>query len=472
MGQVNSRRDFLKASTSLAVSAGLAPWYLGSQSQANNFRSPSEQPTIAFIGTGIRYHTYLARAAMEFGPCAAICDVDAIQAGRAVQVGKDQNREHGHSPLVPFYEDYRRVLDRNDIDVVVIATPDHWHTKIAIEAMQAGKDVYCEKPLTLTIREGQQMLEVMNRTKRVVQVGTQQRTEMEKRFATAAAMVRDGRIGKVKRVTCAIGAADVCDSLPLAKVPKVLNWDMWQGQAPKAEYRQGKIIHLDGWGAGFPLGRTHRHYRWFYEYAGGRVTDWGAHHLDIAMWALDKLHADIGNITIKPLFAKHPVPLVNGMPTEDDRFNTASELEVRVTFADGIEMMIVHDAQENHGFGNGILFQGQKGRFLVNRGKLVGGPVEQLKENPLPQDALTKLYGCDVPESHMLNFMECIKTRNKPVSDVESHHRMLSVCHAVNVALRLDREQVYDPKTEQFVGDAQSNTFVEREQRKGFEIKT
>jgi predicted dehydrogenase len=326
--------------------------------------------------------------------------------------------------------------------------------------------------MTLTIREGQQILKVMKSTKRIVQVGTQQRTEMEKRFAIAAAMVRDGRVGKIKHVTCSLGSADVCDPIPLAEVPKVLNWDLWLGQAPKVAYRQGKIVHPDGWGAGFPLSRTHRHYRWFYEYAGGRLTDWGAHHLDIAMWALDKLHADIGNFTIKPLYAKHPVTLVDGMPTEDDRFNTAADFQVLVTFADGVEMEIVHDAREKLGFENGIMFQGKQGRFLVNRGKLVGGPVEQLKADPLPQDALTKLYGCDVPESHMLNFMECIKTRRQPVSDVESHHRMLTVCHAVNIAMRLDRELVYDPKAEQFVGDALANTFLEREQRKGFEIKT
>lgn len=469
MQQDDTRRDFLRTSSTLAA-AGIFPGLSGISSLANDFQSPNEQPVIGFIGTGIRYHTELGRGATSFGPCAAVCDVDAIQAGRAIQVGVDQNREHGHPPVVAAYEDYRRVLDRNDIDVVVIATPDHWHTKIAIEAMQAGKDVYCEKPLTLTIREGQQILEVMNKTKRVVQVGTMQRSEFNNHFGIAAAMVREGRVGQVKRVTCSIGGATVCDTLPVVDTPKVLNWDMWLGQAPWTDYRQGEFIHLDGWGAGFPLSRTHRYYRWFYEYAGGMITDWGAHHVDIAMWGLNKLHADIGNITIDPQFASHPVPMVDGMPTMDDRFNTASRFNVLVTFADGIEMMVQNDARESLGFQNGVMFQGSKGKFLVNRGKLVGKPVEDLKQKPLSEDALSNVYNGNIPKAHMHNFMECVKTRAKPVSDVESHHRMLSVCHAANIALRLNRKLVYDPRAEQFLDDRQANTFIEREQRKGYEI--
>ena len=290
-------------------------------------------------------------------------------------MGVDQNRKNGHPPVIAAHEDYRHVLDRKDVDVVVIATPDHWHSKIAIEAMQAGKDVYCEKPLTLTIREGQQMLHVMNQTKRVVQVGTQQRTEFDHRFATAAAMVRAGRIGNVKHVTCAIGGGDASGPLPKVRPPKNLNWDLWLGQARWTDYRQGEIVHTEGWGAGFPLSRTHRYYRWFYEYSGGILTDWGAHHVDIAMWALDKIGADTGSITIEPLSAYHPVPLNDGMPTRDDRFNTASRFKVLVKFDDGIELVIRNDASDDLGFQNGIMFQGSEGRFLVNRGKLVGKPV-------------------------------------------------------------------------------------------------
>lgn len=435
--------------------------------------SPNEQPVVGFVGTGIRYHTALGKQATEYGPCAAVCDVDLLQAGRALQVAIDQHHKHGRPIDIDVTQDYRHLLDRNDIDIVVIGTTDHWHTKIAIEAMQAGKDVYCEKPLTLTIREGQQILQVMNKTGRVMQVGTQQRTEMGKRFATAAAMIRDGRVGKVKRVTTALGGA--FDSGPLAAVPAPpqLDWDQWLGQAPKVEYRQGDRIHPTGWGAGFPLSNAHRYFRWWYEYSGGKLTDWGAHHVDCALWALGKQDGNIGLVTFDPLEAEHPVPFVDGYPTQGDRFNAATKFKVRVAFEDGVEMMVRHRADENEadlGFNNGIMFEGERGRFFVNRGKLTGKPVEDLEANPLPEDSLSKLYGGKVPNSHMGNFMECVKTREKPASDVESHHRNLTICHAVNIALRLNRKLTFDPKQEKFVGDAQANTFIAREQRKGFEI--
>lgn len=467
------RRSFLKTSAALtSLGSGFSYWTATSALAGEEpAKSPNEQPVVGFVGTGIRYHTALARNAMKYGPCAAVCDVDLVQAGRAMQVAVDQHRKYERPIDIEMHEDYRHILDRKDVDVVIIGTTDHWHTKIAIEAMQAGKDVYCEKPLTLTIREGQQILEAMKKTGRVVQVGTQQRTEFGKRFVKAAAMVREGRVGKVKRVTTCIGGSRECEPLPVVKVPKQLNWDKWLGQAPMAKYREGKLVDTAGWGAGFPFGRAHRYYRWWYEYSGGKLTDWGAHHVDIAMWALDKLHADIGLVTIDPLEHKHPMPFKDGYPTADDRFNAATSFNVKVTFADGIEMMVRDNANDDLGFDNGIMFQGDEGRFLVNRGKLVGKPVEALETNPLPDDAFEKLYGSKVPETQMGNFMECVKTRATPASDVESHHRMISICHAVNIAMRLDRKLTYDPKQEKFVDDPQANSFIAREQRRGYEIK-
>jgi len=173
----------------------------------------------------------------------------------------------------------------------------------------------------------------------------------------------------------------------------------------------------------------------------------------------------------------HPVEFVDGMPTVDDRFNCATKFNVRVTFADGIEMY-VRDTAPELGFENGIMFQGSKGRFLVNRGKIVGSPVQALDKNPLPADTLGKMYIDDPTTSEgfgedgfqMKNFMECVKTRKSPSSDVQSHHRMLNVCHAINIAMRLGRTVTYDPKTESFGSDEKANSFVAREQRKGYEI--
>ena len=364
------------------------------------------------------------------------------------------------------------MLDRKDVDAVIIGTTDHWHTKIAIDAMKAGKDVYCEKPLTLTIREGEQIEKVQKETGAVFQVGTQQRTEYGQRFARAVAMAHDGRAGKIKRVTAAINGSRTCDPLPVAPVPRQLNWDMWLGQAPMTDYRQtDKVADTTGWGAGFPFGRTHRYYRWFYEYSGGKLTDWGAHHVDIAMWSMDKLKGNAGVITLTPSGVEHPVPFKNGMPQEDDRFNCATKFKVEIVFDDGM-ILHVRDNANDLGFGRGVMIEGDKGRYLVNRAKLVGKPVEDMKDNPLPGDALEKLYGCPVPGSHMRNFMECIKSRKTPISDVVTHNRMLDVCHAVNIAMRLNRPLKYDTAKRQFVGDAEANNFVSREQRKGYEITT
>ncbi len=464
---IETRRGFLK--TAGAAAAG--SYFVGNRALGQEaYRWAVEQPVVAFIGTGIRFHTALGRGATEFGPCAAVCDVDSVQAGRALQVVHDQHRRKGWPIATAVHEDYRSVLDRDDVDAVVIGSPDHWHTKQAIDAMRAGKDVYCEKPMTLTIREGQQIEKVMAETGRVVQVGTQQRTEYGRRFATAAAMIRAGRLGKIKRVTAAIGGCPSSEALPVRPAPHNLNWDLWLGQAPYTEYREGPLVDVKGWGAGHPFARTHRYYRWWYEYSGGIVTDWGAHHVDVSFWALDKLSPDAGRMEIEPVEASFPVPLKDGMPTLDDRFNTATSFNVKIMLADGTEFRLRNSAESDLGFRNGVMFEGSEGRMLVNRGKIVGRPVEDLASNPLPDSALEDLYGCPVPQSHMANFMECIKTRRQPISDVPSHNRAMALCHASNIAMRLGRKLTYDPQTQSFVGDKQADGFLSREQRKGYEI--
>lgn len=474
MSSRTSRRGFLKASAATAAGGYLMGSPLSSTSMAAGYRSPNEQPVVGFIGTGIRYHTYLGKAALKHGPCAALSDVDSMQAGRALQVVMDVHREKGHPLDTRVHEDYRKVLDRKDIDAVVIGTVDHWHSKIAIEAMKAGKDVYCEKPLTLTIREGQQILKVLEETKRVFQVGTQQRCEFNQYFVKAAAMLRENRVGKLKNVTVALGPSRNCtEPLPAVDPPKHLNWELWQGQCDVKQYREAPTMtDVTGWGAGHNFGRAHRYYRWFYEYSGGKMTDWGAHHIDIALWAMNRLGNDAGKIKINPVSSFHPVPLDDkGMPTREDWFNTAVNFQVDLSFDDGVSMRVC-DVAKDKGFGNGIMFEGDKGRYLVNRGKLVGAPVEALEKKPLDDAKIDDLYasGKRPGNSNMGCFMDCIKTRETPSSDVQSHHKAMNVCHAINVALRLDREVVYDTKAENFGDDELANSFIERQQRKGYEI--
>ena len=478
MSNKTSRRGFMKASAATAAGGYLLSNPLAKTGMAAGYRSPNEQPVVGFVGTGIRYHTYLGEAALKHAPCAALADVDSMQAGRALQVVMDAHREAGHPLNTRAHEDYRKVLDRKDIDAIVIGSVDHWHTKIAIDAMLAGKDVYCEKPLTLTIREGQQILEVLKKTGRVFQVGTQQRNEFNQLFVKAAAMMREGRIGKCKKITVALGPSrDSMDEegkknpLLLVDPPKHLNWDLWQGQCEVKPYREAAVMRdVTGWGAGHNFGRAHRYYRWFYEYSGGKMTDWGAHHIDIALWAMDRLGEDAGKIKINPISSYHPVPLDDkGMPTKDDNFNTAVNFQVDLTFDDGLEMRVCDTTK---GFKNGIMFEGEKGRYFVNRGKLTGKPVEELKKNPLDESKIGALYASGKrPESNNMGcFFDCIKSRETPSSDVQSHHKAMNVCHAINVALRLNREVVYDTKAENFGDDELANSFIERQQRKGFEI--
>lgn len=475
------RRGFLQA-TAATVAGGYfcaTSTPLTAAGPVRGFESKNEQPGIGFIGTGIRYHTYLAEEAMKYGPCIAVADADSLQSGRAIQVAYDQHRKHNHLLNVRADDDYRRLLDRKEIDVVVIGSPDHWHTKMAIDAMRAGKDVYCEKPLTLTIREGQQIYKVMQETGKVFQVGTQQRSEFGMKFAKAAGIAREGRIGKITDVTACLGGSRVSGILPAVAPPSSLNWEMWLGQCPVVDYREAaEIEDVQGWGAGHPFGRAHRYYRWFYEYSGGKLTDWGAHHVDVALWALDRLGDDAGKVTIDPVMVEHPVEFVDGMPTKDDQFNCAVTFKVELGFEDGLKI-VVADSAKDKGFKNGIMFEGEEGRFFVNRGKLTGKAAEGLEKDPLKEGTLNSLYASgNIPEGYgednyganMRNFMECVKSRETPSSDVLSHNRSMNLCHGINIAMRLGRTLTFDTKAEQFVGDDQANTFVQREQRSGYEI--
>jgi predicted dehydrogenase len=459
----SNRRDFLKT-TAAASAAGTAFWFSLPNTLAQETRkSPNERPIIGSIGTGDRWNA-VGGNAMQLGDIVAVCDVDADHAARGREKVKNTQGRKGADAEIGMFEDYRHVLDNEKIEVVTIVTPDHWHSKLAIEAMKAGKDVYCEKPLTLTIEEGRQIIKVLNETKRVFQVGTQQRSEMDQRFLNAAAIVRDGRIGKVERVTCAIGGSSDSGPIPKADAPRSLNWEKWQGQTPLVDFR----FQPGGrWGKS----RCHYEFRWWYEYSGGKMTDWGAHHVDIAQWAIG-MH-ESGPTSVEPKMAKHPVTLKDGVPVEDDRYNAATEFHVVCQFPNGVELNIRDNAQDL-GFDNGILFEGSEGRFFVNRGKLTGKAVEDLKDNPLPEAVLKSLYNGKSPvggNAHMHNFIECVKSRGLPVSDVYTHHRAMTTCHLANIAIRLNRTLNWDPQQEKMVGDEAAQSWVRREQRKGYEIQ-
>ena len=426
--------------------------------RAFGYQSANDRPVFATIG--LRNQGW-AITSKSFGHAdfAALADVDSkVLEDNIAKVEKHQKRKPDG------YKDYRKILERKDIDAVMIATPDHWHTKICIEAMKAGKDVYCEKPLTLTIDEGKQIEKAVKETGRVFQVGTMQRTEIDQRFLKAIALIKAGRIGTVKKVTCGIDRMEASPEISVTAVPDSIDYDFWLGPAKKVPYRALPKLR-EGYGGGVPLySNCHYSFRNWHEYSGGKLTDWGAHHVDIACWALGA--TETGPSKITPLDYKLPVEYKDGHPTVEDRYNAATQFTLRADMPNDVELIITSEGD------NGILFEGTEGRLFVNRGKLTGKPVEEMmKDKPLPEGAIEKIYGGKVSANHTANFIEGMKARKQPISDVWSHNRMLEICHLCNIAMRLGRELKWDPTKREIIGDDQANAFLKRESRKGFEIE-
>jgi predicted dehydrogenase len=439
---VNTRRDFLKTSALTTAGAAVMPVFAWSQPAfANN--SPNDRPRVGCIGLG-GMGRWDARDHHRFGDILICCDVDGRHAGEAIGEEGIGNRK------AIACTDYRRVLDRDDIDVVSIVTPDHWHVKIAVEALQAGKHVFCQKPLTLTLEENQLIRNACRKhPDKVFFVGTQQRSDRE-RFLRAVNMVQKGLIGDVQKITVGINGGDVGGPFEKHVPPGQLDWERWLGQAPLVAYRHE---------------RCHGNFRWWYEYSGGKFTDWGAHHIDIALWALQRNDEGQGPVTFDGTDAKHPVPFEHGYPTQDDSYNTAHDYAVKCTFDDGVEMIVTSRGD------NGILFEGTKGRFFVNRGKITGQPIEEnWDEGQFGDEDLQRLYKDKPFEGHKQNFYRCLSEGGLPVSDVYSHLQTMASCHLSAIAARLNRVIQWDPSAEQIVGDDEAATFFAREQRKGYEI--
>lgn len=433
-----NRRQFIKAGAAV-VAAPFIPW----TSKAFANVSKNDRPRIGCIGTGsmgmgdARHHA-------EFGDIVAVCDVDSRRAAEA------KNSEKVGKGKADAYGDYRKVLDRNDIDVVSVVTPDHWHVKIAIEALLAGKHVFCQKPLTLTLEENQLIRNACKANPKLVfLVGTQQRSDDE-RFLRAINMVQKGLLGKIKHVTVGINGAPTGGPFPIVEPPKELDWNMWLGQAAEVPYREK---------------RCHYEFRWWYEYGGGKFTDWGAHHVDIATWAMNEDTQGHGPIEIDGKNCQHPVPYKNGYTTVDDCYNTSHEFDVKCMYASGVELHITSAGD------NGVLFEGEKGRIFVNREKITGKPIEeQWDKDQFGPDDLVRLYKGKPFEGHKDNFYRCIREGGMPVSDVFSHVQTMATCHLAAISARLGRTIHWDPKAEKIVSDDQAAAFFARVPRKGYEI--
>ena len=363
----------------------------------------------------------------------AICDVDAQHRASAVKLFDSEVKQ---------YEDFRELLDNKEIRAVTIATPDHWHALIAIAALRKGKDVYCEKPLTLTIAEGRAIVKVAKQTNCIFQVGSQQRSDYGGKFRLAAELVRNGRLGKIKTIETRIDSAPQSPSIPKAAVPKGLNWDLWLGPTPFVDYvEMPKPKH----GALDPVyTRGHHEFRWWYDYSGGKMTDWGAHHNDIAQWALDM--DESGPIAVE---AEGEAP-----SQEPNSYNVHPQFKVTYTYANGTKLICSSTGE------NGIKFIGEDGQWIfVSRSKIEASNKKLLDEK-LPADA-TKLY---LSTNHMQNFLEGVRTRKTCICPPEVGHRSVTVCHIGNIALRTGKKLKWDPVKEQF-DDAEANKMLSRPMR-------
>jgi predicted dehydrogenase len=487
MNQGNlSRRGFLAQSLGGLVAAGLPVWYAkeivadaqekGAQPQP---AGPNDRIVMAAIGTGTdrtrrpdlrpthgeRGHHIMLDAMGQRNAqnqpvvqMVAVCDVDRPNAEFAqAEVNRRQGAGSCH-----VYTDYRELLRNNDIQAVTIGTPDHWHAQIAIASMEAGKDVYCEKPLTLTIEEGRAMVRVARLRNRVLQTGSQQRSDA--RFRLACELVRNNRIGRISRVTTLIGDNPIGGPFDSIAPPEGLNWDMWLGQTPRVDY-QTRRCHYD--------------FRWWYQYSGGKMTDWGAHHNDIAQWGLGM--DDSGPISVRGTGA--------APETRANCFNCHPTFEVTYTYGNGPngaagtqlicrngppEGFPARNGERPHD--NGILFEGENNQWIfVNRGVIIASDGNQQTSRIISEALGRDAARLPVSQNHMGNFIECFRSRRAPICNVNVGHRSVTVCHLGNIATRFFPNQTlrWDPREEAFTGEnaVTANSHLSRPRRAGFALQ-
>ncbi len=415
-----SRRRFLGVATACASAAGVPYFVPAGVLAAPNRPGANERVTVGFIGVGGRARLLIDQLP-ETAQIASVCDCFLKRAEEHAKTKKARWRIH---------QDYRKLLDEKDLDAVVIATTDHGRVLPCIRACQAGKDVYAEKPLTLYIREGRVLVDAVRKHQRVFQVGSQQRSMEMNRFACE--FVRTGGLGKILEVRgIAYSGPNRYQGLPGQAIPEGLDWDAWLGQAEMRPYHQALQFGWMGWR----------------DFSGGEMTNWGAHGLDQIQWALGM--DETGPVEIWPV-----TPGPNG--------------KVHYRYANGI---VVKLELEKGPHGGGI-FLGEKGKIEINRNKFTTNPKDLIK-NPPPESEAAK-WRDEVAlwqaRYHMENWLDCIKTRRRPVADVEIGHRSITVCHLANIARELGRKLRWDPAKEQFVGDDEANDYVSRPRRKGYEL--
>lgn len=379
----------------------------------------------------------------------AVCDVNRETPGywNGVIAGREPARQYvewnyarekrsGAYKGCTAYDDFRDLLGRKDIDAVLIAVPDHWHSIPVIAAARAGKDIYGEKPLALTIAEGRAMSDAVRDSKRIFQCGSQQRSDT--RFRKACEIVRNGGIGKLQTVKCGLpgGTPDfgkTGDRQETEPIPDAFNYDFWLGPAPEAPYCPARCFV---------------NFRWNLDYSGGQITDWGGHHPDIAQWGMGT------ELT-------GPVAIRNGKATwaKQKVWNTATEFYYEAIYESGVKLVVSDKARE------GVTFEGADGSVWVTRGAIEATPKSLLEFEPSPNEV--RLYRS---ENHSRNFIDCVISRKEPIAPIEQAHRSITIAHLGNISLRLGRDVKWDPKAERFLDDEQANKMLSRPMRKPWSL--
>ncbi|MCB9890936.1 MAG: Gfo/Idh/MocA family oxidoreductase [Planctomycetes bacterium] len=406
-----SRRHFLASvgsgAIALAGSAKAAPRALA-----------NDRVRFGMIGVGSLGTAHLGTLlGMPDVEVVAVADPDARHVERA----------RSRSSRIDGYRDFRDLLNRSDLDAVMVVTPDHWHALASIRAMEAGLDVYCEKPLTLTVAEGREVADTAKRLGAVFQTGTQQRSS--KQFRQAAELVRNGKLGKLERVHVSLGQGPMRPRAQLKNEakPSELDWDLWLGPAPAVPYM---------------VERCHYEFRWFFDYSGGKMTDWGAHHLDIVQWALGATSSGPVQVVAKGVFP------------ENNIFETPVDFDVDYVYPNGVTVHVTGGGE------NGITFFGTEGRLFVSRSRIDAEPKDILG---IDRDDLS--IRLEVSPGHHRNFLDCIRSRRAPIADAENGHRSATVCHLGNIAMRLGRSLRWDPVRERFLDDDAACRLLDKPRR-------
>ena len=453
-----SRRELLRGSAAACGTLAVGTLWAGADSLGANDRI-----RVGVIGTGVR-GKYLIGNLPESARVTAICDCATSRMAETLKPNKEfaeilasfRDQQAAHCKT---YQDYRRMIDREKLDAVIIATPDHHHAQAAMLALEAGLDVYLEKPVSLTIREGRLLADMVKKTGRILQVGSQQRSMEINQFACE--FIRDGKLGKVSKVELPNYPGPISNpNFPFEPIPKGLDWNLFLGPTPsrlhnrklwvKDEFKVGDLIWR-GWDL-------------FRNYSGHIMTNWGGHAIDMMQYALGR--DDTGPVSIqatKPssietiyLDWADKTPKPNG--TQERRF-----WPVTMRYADGIEVIFL-------GPNDPIRFHGERGIMKVSRNSFKVDPPNLITDGPGPEVAEKWAGNGHVARPHLQNWLDCIRSRKTPNAPIEVGHRTATVCHLANIARELNRPLRWNPSTEQFVKDDQANKLVDRPRRQGFEL--